>query len=86
MAGRPSDPSADRRIVGVGDTNHHLLAVGIKNGYIVYFALEGTLHAAVEWSDGSIELTASVPEKGIEAITRETDLQAVRTGGGRPVV
>lgn len=86
MAGGLSDPSTDRRIVGIGDTNQHLLAVGIKDGYIVYFALEGKLHPAVEWSDGSVELTASVPEKGIEAITRETDLQAVRTGGGRPVV
>ena len=60
------------------------MAVGVKDGYIVQFMLDDKSHPAVMWDDGSIQLTGSLPERGIQAITPETDLLAVRKGSGRP--
>ena len=73
-------------ITGMGDTNVHRIIVGIKDGKIVRTLLEGKSHPVVVWSDGGHELTASIPELGIEAITPETDLQAISTESGQPVV
>ena len=74
----------DRQIRAVGKTKSLHAAVGVKDGYIVQFMLDGDPQSAVEWDDGSIQRTVSVPELGIEAITPETNLQAVRKASGRP--
>lgn len=66
-------PLPKRYIVGVGKSDEHRIAVGIQDGRLVQFVLDGSPLQIVEWNDGKIQVTASLPEYGIEAITPETD-------------
>lgn len=66
-------PLPKRHIIGVGESNEHRIAVGIQDGRLVQFVLDGPPLQIVKWNDGKVQVTASLPEYGIEAITPETD-------------
>ena len=69
-----------RHIVGFGEKA--IVAVGIQDGCIVRFPVEDGMRPCIQWDDGTTELTASLPERGIEAITPTTDIRVARTVSG----
>jgi hypothetical protein len=73
-------------IDGIGVTEMHRVSVSVRDGKLVRTILEGKSHPCITWSDGGTELTASIPELGIEEITLETNLRAIRTESGQLVV
>ena len=60
--------TTDRYIDEIGDTNVHRIIVGVRDGKLGRTILDGKMHPCITWSNGRMELTASIPELGIEAI------------------